>query len=245
MTHWVSFVRGNPLRYTDPSGNSVCDLGKYADPECNGLKINRRPQPPKPPVVETTTPTLQPSPTLPSITGSGNACSGSNWSVVCIDPTLVSRGQVQTNVVYPIHQTPSNYDGPYAEAACVHLLLCLLGLGADAAHWGNYQTCTASLLQGSYVTANVNYEVHNNIVGYYTAVTSLDITNTTDATLSLRDVVINEKYEFDPTAPIRVDPGQSLTVSFQPYAIPGKSGSVNLSFTSTLYLMIVLTANYP
>jgi RHS repeat-associated protein len=50
-----AFVRGNPLRYSDPSGHSVCDMGKYADPECKGLKINRRPQPPQPPVVETST----------------------------------------------------------------------------------------------------------------------------------------------------------------------------------------------
>jgi hypothetical protein len=235
-----AYVRGSPLGIIDPSGHSPCDVAG-ADPECNdpsvqrAAKINERLAAKK----NASSNTSSSSPTT------GSACLGPNRSVVCKDPTLLSEGQVQTDVVYPTYQTPSNYDGPYADEACVHPVLCLLLLTADAAVLMHYQTGTSSFLKGSYVTANVNYEVHRNHVGHYTTVTSLDITNRADGTISLREVVINDSLQFSPTLPIRVDSGQSLTAVIQPYNVPGRSGSISITFTSNLYSIMVLTATYP
>ena len=174
----------------------------------------------------------------------GAACSGSTWSVVCKDPTLISSGQVETNVVYPTIPTPGNYDGPYVEEACVHPLLCILVLAADAGNWVTYQTNTPARLAGYYVVGNVTYEVHKNQVGYYLTVPSLGVSNNTKSNLSLSNIKINN-VDLIPDTQVGLEPGQLLSVAMPAYGYPGSTGMVTIRISSDVYVSFQLIASFP
>ncbi len=177
---------------------------------------------------------------MPQPQTNNQACTGTNWSVVCKDPTLVSSGQVQTNVVYPTYQTPDTYNGPYVDKDCIHLALCGLLLLADLVTGVQYQSDIPAHIVGDYVYANVNYEVHSGQYGNYTVVTGLEITNSTDTMLSLRNIDTGDAI-LKPITSIVIKPNQTLI-------IPAKfiAGSfIGLNLTSKIYTPIHLSAIFP
>lgn len=242
-------ARGNPIRYTDPTGHAVAlpvDGGAYdaLDKLEDDFARFWNPShplvtPPEPSMLKSSTWT----PPSPGITP-GAPCSGSNWSVVCKDPTLISSGQVETNVVYPTTPTPSNYDGPYVDQACVHPGLCLLVLAADGLHWITYQTNTPSRLAGSYVVGNVNYEVHKNQVGYYITVPSIGVSNNTNSNLFLRSIIVND-VRLIPESQAVVGPGQSVSGAMPAYGYPGSTGMVTIRIDSDVYVSFELVVSFP
>jgi hypothetical protein len=158
---------------------------------------------------------------------------------------LVSNGQVQTPAVYPTYQIPDIYDGPYADQTCVHPALCGLLLLTDVVTGIQYQSNIPAYIGDNYVYANVNYEVHSGQNGLYTVVTSLDITNKTDTTLSLDYVSINNYgTRFIPKSSILIKPDHLLNVVTQ-IIIPGSSDTINLTFSSQVYKPISISATYP
>jgi len=244
-----SYARYNPIRYTDPTGHAVAlpvdggaydaldkledDFARFWNPSSPLIT------PPEPSMLKSSTwtpPSLGITPV--------DACSGTNWSVVCKDPTLISSGQVETNVVYPTIPTPGNYDGPYVEEACVHPLLCILVLAADAGNWVTYQTNTPARLAGSYVVGNVTYEVHKNQVGYYLTVPSLGVSNNTNSNISLRSIIVND-VRLIPESQAGVGPGQSVSVAMPAYGYPGSTGMVTIRIDSDVYVSFALVVSFP
>jgi hypothetical protein len=164
--------------------------------------------------------------------------------VLCLDPTLVTAGTVQTNVAYPIIQTPGNYDGPYADEACKTPLFCALVLFADGLHYITFQTDAPARSANQYVKADVNYEVHKNQGSYYSNVPNLVIANNTNANLSLRQIEI-KKAQLIFQNPIGVAPNQSVSVNLPAYRYPGSSATITLIISSDIYISFKLIASYP
>ena len=178
-----SYVGNNPVNFIDPSGNKAClnELdgdGCEVDPDWQKEKgINDLNEVNHSEISETTKPANS-----SQQSSSDLACSGSNWSIVCNDPTLVSGGYIQTNRGYPINELPQIYDGPYIDAGCASGLLCALLLGEDAAHYGTYQTNINARLVDEYVQAGFQYVVRRNLWGYTnTFINAIDIQNHTSS----------------------------------------------------------------
>jgi hypothetical protein len=231
-----SYVLNNPIRYNDPTGHKCVGNGE----ECldnDGKPINGGGD-------DVNSGNLE----LDDNENGGNEDNGGNnhsnsgdgqddcQSVVCKDPSLVSTGQVQTNVGYPTYQTPNTYDGPYAEKTGTWLDIILLIM--DGLIGFNYHTNLPSRMGNNYVYAKVNYEVHTGEYGYYTVATSLKI-------LSLQKVDINNPL-ISGSPNILIKPDQLLVIDIQPVAIPGKSATIDLTFSSQFsYSNIIISATYP
>jgi RHS repeat-associated protein len=218
-------MANNPVRYTDPSGHRVCGDGE--DIDCNGnlKKLKQK--------------TIQ---SLPEISQHGSdGCTQANWSIVCKDRTLVSSGEVQTTVVYPTFQTPDTYDGPYADEACAHPLICGFLLFTDLVTGIHYQSNIPAFLSKNYVYANVNYELHSGDYGNYTVVTELEISNSTDAALSLESIHVGEYARLRPRIPIEIKPDQTMIVPTKFIA----GSTININLNSQMYSLISLLAILP
>lgn len=217
-------MNNNPVRYNNPSGHRACD-----DLGCDGeIRYKKRTSPPPPP---------QP----PQPQSTNQACTGTNWSVVCKDPTLVSSGQVQTPAVYPTYQTPDIYDGPYADESCVHPVLCGLLLLADIVTGAQYQSNIPAHIGNNYVYANVNYEVHSEQYGNYTVVTGLEISSSTNAVLSLESIHVDDYAILRPTTPIAIKPNQTVIIPVKFMA----GSSISLNLDSQIYNLMSLLAIFP
>lgn len=185
--------------------------------------------------------TVPPPPGPPQPQSNNQACTGANWSVVCKDPTFVSSGQVQTDVVYPTYQTPDTYDGPYADESCVHPALCGLLLLADLATGVQYQSNIPAHIGENYAYANVNYEVHSGQYGNYTVVTGLEISNSTNAVLSLESIHVGDYARLRPTTPIEIKHNQTVIVPAKFIA----GSSISLYLDSQIYNLMRLLAIFP
>jgi len=219
-------MNNNPVRYNDPTGHDVCDeegncynqQGKY-----RGIRRTYSPPSPKPPKP-------------PAGPGGEPACSGTNWSIVCKDPTLISTGQVQTPAVYPTYLTPGTYDGPYADEACASWL-CVILLAADAITGIQYKSNIPAHLSDNYAFANVNYEVHSGQFGNYNLVTGLEISNSTNVELTLESIDVGYSTLAPKTQTV-IKPDQTLIVPGWFFA----GASITIRLTSQAYNPINLLA---
>ena len=221
-----AYVRYNPLKYVDPSGHRPCNDEAGCDGETSYTKR---------------TSLRQNKSSSKSQAPQGNsACSGPNRSVVCRDQTLVSNGQVQTPAVYPTYQIPDIYDGPYADEKCVHPAVCGILIIADLVTAIQYQSNLPAYISDSYVFANVSYEKHSGEYGNYTVVTGLEISNSTDTTLSFDSLSIDNK-PYVITHPFIIRPSQTMIIQANFHA----GSSVNMNFSSSIYNTINLSVEFP
>ena len=130
--------------------------------------------------------------------------------------------------------------GPYADEAWVDPLLCALLLLADLSTGIQYQSNIPARIGKNYLYANVNYELHSGEYGNYTVVTGLEISNSTDSVLSIRDISFGNT-RLQPTATILIEPTYRVVIPAK--LIVGSSIQINLR--SPIYNPISLSAVFP
>ncbi|MEI7848215.1 MAG: hypothetical protein WCK35_20620 [Chloroflexota bacterium] len=155
----------------------------------------------------------------------------------------MSSGTAQSDIVYPVYQTPSTYDGPYAENTGWPPLDAFL-VATDIFNIYHYQSSLPAQQAGNFVYANVNYELRTNNSSPYTVVTSLQISNHTDSVLSLDMIKLNNKIPIYPNSSILIKPDQVMNVQTS-ISVFGESATLTVSFSSPIYTPIFLPVSYP
>jgi len=236
-----SYVLGNPLKYTDPSGYGQCqtqedcaDMGttpmgtgnphngggndggrdgcRHNDPDCRGDEEGG--------------------------VGNGgtNGCGGPNPSVVCIDPTLIGEYYAYTNLDYVETLYPFNPENSrLAEltrwrAGSGFLLLhdiLALGLGSDwVARW-----------RDDYVSGMVPYELHKNEIGYYATVKNVIVMNNSNSNIVVNSIESSSAYEFRSPSKHLIGKDQSLSIPLADH--------MSTSITINIWPNLQITAQIP